>query len=251
MARRTRRASRSTPSTATDDRRPEVQEKEEAVVEDHMCPVCQLLLFRPVTTRCNHTLCESCMAHWADVSVTSQMTIVSLDEQPSQFNPIQVEAKCPMCRTLTTARLDPEMAHVLSTRYPRKYAERRVEEQTPESAEASSMETLTLYIGNSHRLVEPLGGSGNQHDWTFFVRPSRTDIIEEVHILLASILRSTIWSFADLSRSRKMRLRVSSARIVILIASSIPHSVRRVSSALSLPTRSAGWDGVTSPSKPL
>lgn len=33
---------------------------EEKIHEDHLCPICQLLLFRPVTTICNHTLCESC-----------------------------------------------------------------------------------------------------------------------------------------------------------------------------------------------
>jgi hypothetical protein len=48
-------------------------EDEEKIDEDHLCPICQLLLFRPVTTSCNHTLCESCtllsssplMPHWS------------------------------------------------------------------------------------------------------------------------------------------------------------------------------------------
>ena len=35
---------------------------EENVDEDDLCPVCQLLLLKPVTTTCNHTLCESCTA---------------------------------------------------------------------------------------------------------------------------------------------------------------------------------------------
>src|SRR4051794_5165143 len=69
---------------------------------DDLCPICHLLLYRPVTTRCRHTLCESCMAHWADVSLTSSITIVSLDEQPISTDTNEVEAKCPMCRTLTT-----------------------------------------------------------------------------------------------------------------------------------------------------
>src|SRR4051812_43693910 len=76
---------------------------EETIEPDDICPVCQLLLYRPVVTRCNHTLCESCMAQWAEVSATSQMVIVDLDEQPTNFDPVQVEAKCPMCRTLTSA----------------------------------------------------------------------------------------------------------------------------------------------------
>lgn len=158
------------------------------ISEDHVCPVCHLLLYRPVTTRCNHTLCEPCMAHWADISVTSQMTIVSLDDEPSMFNPIQVEARCPMCRTLTTASLNASLAEGLRNRHPVQYIERQNEEQAPEATlPEAAMQTLTVYIGNKHRIVTPQGGSSNRHEWTFFVKPSRTDIIEEVHMLLAII----------------------------------------------------------------
>jgi hypothetical protein len=155
------------------------------ISEDDICPVCHLLLFKPVKTRCSHLLCSSCMAHWADVSVTSQMTIVSLDDQPSSFDPIQIEANCPMCRTRTTASLDTQLEEDLKTRYPVKYTEREVEERAPEDGgEEVPVETLTLYIGNEHRMVLPQGGDANRHEWTFFVRPSRTDIIEEVQLLL-------------------------------------------------------------------
>jgi hypothetical protein len=40
--------------------RQQAEEDDETVHEDDLCPICQLLLFRPVTTLCNHTLCESC-----------------------------------------------------------------------------------------------------------------------------------------------------------------------------------------------
>src|SRR6266536_4843846 len=185
MAPRPRESSLQTPLSPTGQQEDGHQE---AISEDHVCPVCHLLLFRPVRTHCNHTLCESCMAHWAHVSVTSQMTIVSLDDEPSIFEPLEIEAKCPMCRTPTTASLDARLAGELGARYPLRYAERQAEEQTFEVDRLeSAIETLTLYIGNRHRLVMPQGGSSNWHEWTFFVRPSRTDIIEEVQILLVSI----------------------------------------------------------------
>ena len=161
------------------------------MVEDDLCPICQLLLFRPVTTSCNHTLCESCMAHWADVSVISQMTIVSLDDIPTSMAANAVEARCPMCRTPTTASLNPNLEESLRSRYPSTYASRQAEEAIP-SAEETTIETLTLYIGNTHRLKppsDPDDTTSNIHEWTFFVRPSRTDIIEEVQIFLHPTFR--------------------------------------------------------------
>jgi hypothetical protein len=55
----------------------------------------------------------------------------------------------------------------------------------------SFIDTLTLDIGNTHRLIQPRNPtSSNEHEWTFFVRPSRVDIIEKVQIILVSILPS-------------------------------------------------------------
>ncbi len=79
----------------------EATDEQEDVDEDDLCPICRLLLFNPVTTQCNHTLCGSCMAQWADVSVAMpNMTIVSIDEEPQNFDAATgLEANCPMCRT--------------------------------------------------------------------------------------------------------------------------------------------------------
>lgn len=168
------------------------------MTDDDLCPVCHLLLYRPVTTRCNHTLCESCMAHWADVSVTSQMTIVSLDEEPATFDAAGVEARCPMCRTSTVASFNPTLAEQLAEKYPLTYAEREAEEKKAEEGGEGAIETLTLYIGNKHHLIMPAEGSSNRHEWTFFVKPSRTDIIEEVQILLVSIFLASYVIFTFL-----------------------------------------------------
>ena len=162
---------------------------EEEIDEDDLCAICRLLLYRPVKTRCNHTLCESCMAHWADVSITTQVTTVSLEEVPLLLLPDDIETKCPMCRTSTTASLDGIRAAELQSRYPDTYKVREEEERTlSQDASGASVETLTLYIGNTHQLLRTEDPeSQNKHEWKFFVRPSRTDIIEEVHVFLVSV----------------------------------------------------------------
>ena len=166
-------------------------EDPESVAEDDLCPICQLLLCHPVTTLCNHTLCESCMATWADVSVLTQIQIVDVDEEAVPFNAVSgLEARCPMCRTQTTASLNRARAQNLRNRYPGTYAERQTEEhESGVNREGGEIQTLTLSIGNRHHLIEPPGVSANKHEWTFFVRPSRTDIIEEVHIHLHPTFR--------------------------------------------------------------
>lgn len=159
----------------------------EEVADDDLCPICQLLLYRPVTTECGHTMCEACMAHWAEVSVL-HMPIVDVDEVPESFNAVTgLQAKCPMCRTQTPATLNAEMAQRLEKAYPLTWRERKVEDEV---GEQGSVQTLTVYIGNRHRVIttgtKHKDGSSNSHEWTFFVRPSRTDIIKEVQILLVS-----------------------------------------------------------------
>lgn len=72
--------------------------EDEIIDEDDLCPICRLLLCNPVTTRCNHTLCSSCMAQWAEVSISMpNLAIVSIDEEPQNFDAATgLEAKCPM-----------------------------------------------------------------------------------------------------------------------------------------------------------
>ena len=166
----------------------QAEQVSEEIAEDDLCPICQLLLYRPIVTQCNHAMCESCMAHWADVSVTSQMTIVDVDEEPAAFNPVSgVEAKCPMCRTRTSATLNAARSQHLSSKYPITWQERQAEEQAGDNAAGGegTIQTIIVYIGNRHQLVSD-SSDANVHEWTFFVKPSRTDIIEEVQILLVS-----------------------------------------------------------------
>lgn len=128
------------------------------------------------------------MAHWADVSVTSQMTIVDLDEESEDFNPVSgVKAKCPMCRTQTSATLDVARSESLARIYPMTWRERDAEERRDGEGNGGegTIQTFTCYIGNRHQITDDREDA-NVHEWTFFVKPSRTDIVEEVQILLVS-----------------------------------------------------------------
>ncbi|KIV97287.1 hypothetical protein PV10_01054 [Exophiala mesophila] len=160
------------------------------VAPDHLCPVCQLLLYRPVRTRCNHVLCEACMAQWADVSISTRMTIVGLDDPPLVLLPNDIETPCPMCRTPTTASLDVPLDSALQLQYPATYRERETESITTVDDSSTAIETLTVYIGNEHSLIRADSDSNNKHQWNFFIRPSRTDLIEEVQIFLHPTFRN-------------------------------------------------------------
>jgi hypothetical protein len=180
----------------------------EEIDEDDLCAICHQLLYKPVTTRCNHTLCESCMAHWADVSVTMQMTTVGLDDEPMVLLPNDIETRCPMCRTSTTASLNESRELELQTQYPETYKTRELEDREENEDESgASIETLTVYIGNTHRetrVEDP--DSHKWHEWNFFVRPSRTDMIEEVHIFLVRVFSFLIHHslvLFKLNRSKK------------------------------------------------
>lgn len=51
----------------------------------------------------------------------------------------------------------------------------------------SRTQLLTLDVGNTHHAIVPRTFSpSNKHDWTFFISPSRTNLIKEVMIILVS-----------------------------------------------------------------
>ncbi|KAF3909379.1 hypothetical protein AA313_de0200885 [Arthrobotrys entomopaga] len=154
------------------------------IPHDDLCPICRHLLHRPVITQCSHTLCEPCMAEWADVSVTSQMTPIPLTSpEPSDFNILNIEAKCPMCRTLTSAQRSEEVEERVKLRYPEIYAQREEDYTRDESLKDVSIISLVVYVGNTAKAVEG-SGDGTFYDWEFFVRVSDSSVVNEVEILL-------------------------------------------------------------------
>ncbi|KIW18959.1 hypothetical protein PV08_03248 [Exophiala spinifera] len=176
--------------SAADPKRPETSPSAgdtltDAVAGDDLCPICLQLLYRPVRTACNHTTCEDCMANWADVCVSSQMARDGIVDQDLVFLPEEVNTSCPMCRTTTTTIFDNDRQLTLQRLYPKIYVAREADDIAAERMRAASnIETLLIHIGNEHRLVRAYDESKNTHDWKFFLRPSRTDIIQEVQIIL-------------------------------------------------------------------
>ncbi|KAL1618263.1 hypothetical protein SLS56_010627 [Neofusicoccum ribis] len=155
------------------------------VAADDLCPVCHLLLHRPVRTTCGHELCRFCMARWADVSAASAMTVVPLEDSAiTAAAASAVEARCPMCRTVTTAAPDAGRERQLRARYPGRWAEREREEGGEEDG-GGEVQAVTVWLGNTHGAVED-DGDGNSHEWTFFVRVSDEDVVQEVQIDLDS-----------------------------------------------------------------
>jgi hypothetical protein len=181
-------------SPGNSNTKPSENSDHEEINPDDVCPICNLLIYHPVTTSCNHNFCQSCMIQWADVSVSAQMTLVDLDERPIEtVSTNNIETRCPMCRTQTVANVSQQLERDLKERYPKLYATRAAEEAalSKDVMPDDSVEVLTIYIGNEHRLIRTDESMSNiKHDWKFFVRPSRTDIIEEVQIFLHPTFRN-------------------------------------------------------------
>ena len=145
------------------------------------------------------------MEHWADISA-SGMVIMDLDEtalSPNHQSPTGVnkytsptdvflEARCPMCRMQTNAEPDIQYGKKLATAYPQTWASRAAEQIESGNGELTCpAQNLTVYIGNRHAMVSKMDRL--EHEWTFFVRPSRTDVIEEIQIQLVCIIKSFLF----------------------------------------------------------
>ncbi|KAJ4354204.1 uncharacterized protein N0V89_005938 [Didymosphaeria variabile] len=135
------------------------------------------------------------MAQWADASQTVPMHPSSLDMDMRDFDPeydptYDLEARCPMCRTPTTAQADLALTQSLEAKYPNSYAERRAEEVTARATTNSEgVENVVILIGNRHKLVGVGDEPGNKHDWTFFVRLSRPELVSHVKVNLHPTFR--------------------------------------------------------------
>ncbi|KAF2108828.1 hypothetical protein BDV96DRAFT_254338 [Lophiotrema nucula] len=170
-----------------------------SVTHDDTCHICTNLLYNPVRTECNHVFCGFCMAQWSDTSrsMTQPLTRASAldDLNLTDFDPTftavdeytSIEASCPVCRRQTSATLDQELARELEERHAGRYAERREDEsQRLREGEEEGAESMVLLFGNKHRELRTREEEGrqNSHEWTFFVRASRPEIIKEIRVNL-------------------------------------------------------------------
>lgn len=99
------------------------------------------------------------MAQWADVSITTHITHVDLDERPviGAVSTNDIETRCPMCRTEAMAKVSRQLEKDLKEQYPKLYALRAAEEEASSEyiTSGGSVEILTIYIGNEHRFIQP------------------------------------------------------------------------------------------------
>lgn len=91
-----------------------------------------------------------------------------------------------MCRTQTAAVPDQKLAEQLESKYPFTYAERKAEEEVERGSRIGQdgVEGVMILIGNRHRRIR--SDDDNDHDWTFFVRTSRPELVKHVRVYLVS-----------------------------------------------------------------
>jgi len=169
---------------------------------DELCPICSSPLYTPISTGCGHTFCQNCI-DWTDISVVSSDLVTvplkynDLPTSDSQRN--DQEIICPLCGGLTTVFFDSLLQESLQARSLHIYHNSfGMGEGTVSSLLGSStLETLTLLIGNTHKLSQFISSDlqsdpqrENKHDWTFFVRPSNKAMVEEVVVHLHKSFRN-------------------------------------------------------------
>ena len=155
--------------------------------DDDDCIICYQTIYRPATTECGHSACESCLMHWA---LTAMDVKSDLSDLTSSLAIEGIKFKCPTCRTYTQAKFSLEQNAKLEARYPEEYAARASETDgtVKDVNDGSATQTMVLMFGNSHRKippsVSPETGKVRTHEWTFFLQSSRQDIIEKVEVIL-------------------------------------------------------------------
>lgn len=154
------------------------------------CPICLNLLDIPITTECGHTFCQSCI-RWANLSVIStDLVTISLDSEGDEHQVI-----CPLCGKVTGAAIDSSCQQRIEMNYPNSYRLSRWCLASRQSERFPLIENLTLDIGNTHRtthVTAPEMIHRNRHDWTFFLRPSKPDLVAEVKVTLHGSFKEPI-----------------------------------------------------------
>lgn len=181
-----------------------VDVERETLTADDMCPICTDFLHTPIVTECRHTFCQSCF-RWADVSVSSSQLAPLSTLAAYQIQHDSKWAKvilCPICGTMSESALDLDHQHEIQNKHPFcwRYATWRTPEIHP-SQKFPALEFMALTIGNTHKLTKLTGRDDplsphNRHDWTFYVRPSQSDLIENVRIFLHPTFRPHTLDFS-------------------------------------------------------
>ncbi|KAK8023690.1 hypothetical protein PG993_011756 [Apiospora rasikravindrae] len=156
------------------------------------CFLCQRLLYDPIVTPCGHMLCKPCMVDNALGSLPSPVWVVAVHEDPTNTLPVdrllrRLSARCPVCcnQFKDGVRTCVEKCADLRAKYPAAYAARADAQSRTEAGSGgdSEVERITMCVGNENWEIQPPPGSSKTekiHEWSFFAKFSRHDIIEGV-----------------------------------------------------------------------
>ncbi|EFN57374.1 hypothetical protein CHLNCDRAFT_142764 [Chlorella variabilis] len=172
--------------------------------DDLLCALCHSLFHGPVTTPCRHTYCSFCLGRLFDMRKPAD------GRKPAQ----ERRRECPLCRrTLWLAEVQPDedLDQRVQLAFPALYAQRGCEIAEERARLAPRrLEHKRVFIGNDHALVPPRAGSGNQHDWTFFVRmeslEEEREFIEQVVVHLHPTFRPSTLVLSEPGNFRVRRL---------------------------------------------
>lgn len=142
------------------------------------CPVCESFMIDPVSTSCGHTLCDSCVSGQAQdkfMFLFEPLDSKGKPEGDAAVRNFGYNWRCPVCGTQAYVWYNSLLAQQLQREFPATHLQRSAEVNMA----MGDSELINISIGNWHELV----GQG-AHRWTFFVKPSRTDIVDMVYIQL-------------------------------------------------------------------
>eukprot|EP00826_Nyctotherus_ovalis_P064503 TRINITY_DN9463_c0_g1_i18.p4 TRINITY_DN9463_c0_g1~~TRINITY_DN9463_c0_g1_i18.p4 ORF type:complete len:209 (-),score=75.27 TRINITY_DN9463_c0_g1_i18:192-818(-) len=125
---------------------------EESKESDHICPVCMQLYYKPAMTPCSHCFCLLCLTQL-----------------------VELETKCPLCRTPIPLTFVPTVHAEFNASLLEKFPEKTKEREEELKSHAQKYIKVKFFYGNTHRLVDPLPSSINNHKWTVYVRPARPE----------------------------------------------------------------------------
>ncbi|KAJ3051161.1 hypothetical protein HK097_007858 [Rhizophlyctis rosea] len=191
---------RSASPEALNPRRPKPVDEE---TEAYTCPLCLKLLFKPVTTPCNHHFCLHCLKDlfesgegvWGPIELKTDWEVDEVVTRP-----------CPMCRKEVLKRemmsVNTNMDARIQAMFPETYLARQ-QELLDDSAHPLPSFTKKLYVGNRYKSVPPeLPDEESKDSWVFFVHMAthkdEKTFIDHIEVDFRSANETTFQAFQSL-----------------------------------------------------
>lgn len=125
---------------------------EESKEDNYLCPLCMQLYYQPAQTPCKHYFCLICLTQL-----------------------IEVESRCPLCRTDVPSTFVPAIDSVYNASLLEKFPERMKAREEEVKQHAEKYIKVRFLYGNTHALVEAAAGTENIHEWNAYVKAARPE----------------------------------------------------------------------------